>query len=133
MDHDLVRIVDAAENALRRRLLARPRLVLVEHGPPALVVAGLNAGEDVGHRPTLTRAIDAELRNGSEPIQRPLLTRNCEMALSQFSGRVLSMDPRRASGRARRRSGARPPRGRGTCLRSSRPLPGMRTGRQPIR
>ena len=53
----MVRIVDATEHTLDRRLFAHVRLVLVEHRPPRVVIADLDPGDDErGHRPApLTR------------------------------------------------------------------------------
>jgi hypothetical protein len=45
-DEDVVRVVDDAEDALDLGLLARPGLVLVEHGPSRVVVACLNPSDD---------------------------------------------------------------------------------------
>jgi hypothetical protein len=40
------RVVDAAEDTLARHLLQRTRSILVEHRPPALVVADVDARDD---------------------------------------------------------------------------------------
>jgi hypothetical protein len=52
-DEDVVRIVDAAKDAARRRRLAGTRPVLVEERPPCLVVTGLDPRDDeCGRRAT---------------------------------------------------------------------------------
>lgn len=45
-DEDVAWIVCAAKDALRGRLFSGPGMVLVEHWPPSVVVANLNAGDD---------------------------------------------------------------------------------------
>src|SRR5919198_655437 len=46
IDEDVVRVVSVAEDPLHRRLLARPRPVLVEHRPPRVVVADVDPRDD---------------------------------------------------------------------------------------